>query len=311
MLTRWVNVTSERQTVRFKYFSKDDYEAIVKSQDNRKKELYKQKQKLVANSPEWKGVETELMKLELAEYYKKRLKDLEDGKIVQILHLSFCRAKEAAQKALYNFDHIKFTGLLKSYLELRILTTYFCGASEKHITDIRDTFAKTAQGLSSDVTISDCAGRERVGGTRLAEGIVPLKKDKQKELNERGAALSPIDQQLLMRKYLESGATNSIHVEFSYLDSYSIDAMARIILHEATHKYAATVDFGYEEHKSIEKLKPELAVLNADSYAYAGISVLRKRLIRYTDLQKEKPAISYGDKIALKKLEDNLEYSVK
>jgi hypothetical protein len=270
------------------------------------------------DSPERRRIETELGKLENKERYKDKLVDLEalkDGKIILVLHKCFMRAREAAQLALEAFAGVRFTGLLSSLeaapLVKSVLKTYFCEAkSKKQVEVIRDTLQKTAHGLAGAVALSDCAGRERAGGL-LAEGIVPLKKKSMAEMNEEADSLDElykkkkrgksarkaaklddqlyIDQQYLMRKYLLSGDTGSIHVEFSYIGTYSIDAMARIMLHEATHKFAATVDFGYADKDTIAKLDADKAILNADSYAYAGISFLKNKLVTPKELTSERP----------------------
>jgi hypothetical protein len=320
MLTRVLNVYSDDQVVTFKYMRKSDYADFLNTHASRRNELRERWKEVgqQGDGPERRQVEGALMKLEQQESYKAKLVDLEgrkDGKVILVLHRAVERAKQAAQLAEQAFSGVKFKGLLNSLdapnLVQQVLKVYFCGADgKKDLGVIRDTFQMTARGLAGSVSISDCAGRERAGG-QLAEGIVPMKKASQAKMDREVRSLSElyekkkrgkspkkamrldddlyVEQQYLMRKYLASGDTGSIHVEFSYIGEYSVDAIARIILHESTHKFAATADFGYADKHTIEKLKPAQAILNADSYAYAGISLLRKELVTAKALNSERP----------------------
>jgi hypothetical protein len=67
--------------------------------------------------------------------------------------------------------------------------------------------------------------------------------------------------------------------------------MARIIVHEATHRFAATGDFGCTDHDTRASLAPKQAVLNADSYAYAAMSVLRNELVTPRSFRRERAAV--------------------
>jgi hypothetical protein len=338
MLTHWMAVYCNGQTVRFKYMRKDDF---AKALNMKRFEELKEIWKTIGPLEQWQApnrtkVERELRKFEqLNSYQNKQHKDIEElkyGRGVLILYQCFRRAKEAAGLSVRAFKdlagkwpNVSKTGAIRIDhpmlpLLMQVLDEYFAQAhTGPHIEEIAATFAKTAQGLNSnDLTISDCLGRERTGPEQApAEGIVPLRKEAHNQLEEETKSLDEvyekrakklekmmgdesgskeleqqqqIDQQYLMRKYLASGETNSIHIEYSFIDKYSIDAMARIILHEATHKFAATGDFGYADRKQISKLRPDEAIRNADSFAYAGISILRNTLITPAQLNTEKPA---------------------
>jgi hypothetical protein len=322
------------QTVRFKYLSKEDFQRVYGPNLANKSQLMAQWKVVGGNSndPSYGQVSRDLGKVEHLERYRnKHLKDLEDRNCVVVLYKCYLRAREAAEKGAQFFQKLQaknLPGAKGKYSAVRgvdqagmlasfVLSEYFASADrEEYLDEIRDTFKKTAQGLGGkDITISDCAGRERVGAL-LAEGIVPLRAGSHNELEKEAQSLDDlyeqrkgkllkvfgeessdrvklqqwVDQQYLMKKYLESGDTKSIHIEYSYIDTYSIDAMARIFLHEATHKFAATADFGYATQDTIKSLRPDEAVKNADSYAYAGLAILKDAPITHRELNSEKPA---------------------
>ncbi len=210
-------------------------------------------------------------------------------------------------------------------LVFQILQEYFGGAADSaHLARIKTVLENTAQGLSSNpLVIADCAGRERdPQGAGLAEGIVPLKRESQikqdleyKQLMEKvrekrkeigqnyhgeeyARRIMQVSEELkdaemyLTQKYLAEGNSRSIHIQFSYCQTRSTDSMARAIVHEATHKFAATVDWGYADQGNLGDLKPERAINNADSYAYAAISILRNQLITPAILATETPAVN-------------------
>ena len=57
--------------------------------------------------------------------------------------------------------------------------------------------------------------------------------------------------------------------------------LARIIVHEATHKFAGTSDHAYTyEENDYEDLTMQERVFNADSYAYVIISIALNKLIK-------------------------------
>jgi hypothetical protein len=109
----------------------------------------------------------------------------------------------------------------------------------------------TATGLSKKINISDVAGR--------------------------GATLEGFGE-----GYTDSrnGAVKSIHLEFMLLGIWSEPAIARILIHEATHKFAKTKDHAYmsDETQWARMTAPE-SIQNADSYAYAALSFYARRIV--------------------------------
>lgn len=80
-----------------------------------------------------------------------------------------------------------------------------------------------------------------------------------------------------------AGTMGSIHIEFSLAANYPRSQMARIIIHEATHKFAQTQDHAYTQELVYEQLTPAQRASNADSYAYAAISLCYGTLIKDFD----------------------------
>jgi hypothetical protein len=83
---------------------------------------------------------------------------------------------------------------------------------------------------------------------------------------------------------LFSGFLNGeIHISFKYLEElrYTDEMVARIIIHEASHKYWATVDHWYSHQTAqYEKMTCDECVENADSYAWAAVSLAKQELIK-------------------------------
>jgi hypothetical protein len=71
----------------------------------------------------------------------------------------------------------------------------------------------------------------------------------------------------------------SIHIEFSYASVYPRPFLAMAIVHEATHKFADTDDHGGTDHRRYAGLSRRKRIENADSYAYAVLSLHRRQLV--------------------------------
>lgn len=144
----------------------------------------------------------------------------------------------------------------------QVLTTHFQGATDPFYLEIICTLLRlTERGISSDLNVSDIAGRDN------SEGSVNFKAGYVK-----GAPR----------------AQGSIHLAFDLTSTYSETALARIIAHEATHKFADTEDHAYmHEFTKFAAMTQAQACDNADSYAYAAISILRNRLITWQTMRDE------------------------
>ena len=64
-----------------------------------------------------------------------------------------------------------------------------------------------------------------------------------------------------------------MHVSLQLLEAYSVLSYARIIIHEATHKYLCTADEAYAHQDTYATLSLVKALNNADSYAWAAVSL--------------------------------------
>lgn len=86
---------------------------------------------------------------------------------------------------------------------------------------------------------------------------------------------------------LLSGFRNGeIHISFAKMqaDGYTADAVARVIIHEAFHKYWAALDHCYAWNLATYRgLNCEQAVDNADSFAWAAFSLDQGALIEGVD----------------------------
>lgn len=63
-----------------------------------------------------------------------------------------------------------------------------------------------------------------------------------------------------------------IHVGLSLLEAYSAISYARVIIHEATHKYLNTNDEAYAHEATYPTLALSKTLINADSFAWAAVS---------------------------------------
>lgn len=312
MFTRWVNISDGKQRVRFKYMKEKDLRRLQQAVGPRQVELSKPGKELDEREKFEKynvGIQMKMKEDGVTNLIRQKA-------VVGGLYRGFLRAKKAMNLAATAFANAKFSGLISKSAEdpviKAVLRNYFCNAGPKEIPTIVDGFKKTATGLNADITITDCAGGVVGPFGGKAEGIARLSDDAQiaqlKELKDLDAEFErkvqavvkkysgdknlstkinavnyiekPIAEQMLLRKYLLlTGDTAEIQVEFSYAQEKSVDWLARLIAHEATHKFAATADFGYAANNTITKLKTEHAILNADSYAFAAMSILRKQLV--------------------------------
>jgi hypothetical protein len=102
------------------------------------------------------------------------------------------------------------------------------------------------------------------------EGYVRLKR----EVRESGIAPKPLQDNI-------SDLYGSMHIEFALASIYPRPQMARVIVHEATHKFAGTEDMAYCLG---QVWYPQMGAFdmthNADSYTYVVLSIYCNRLIK-------------------------------
>jgi len=163
----------------------------------------------------------------------------------------------------------------------KVFTQHFKNASPS--TEDRDTvqatFRRTAAGLAGNIVVSDlftAADRFNKGGLVWgAEGQVAFDPETDdafmSELMEEGGIERKND---IMRQYLSTADTLEIYIDFGLLRTFNIKQMARVIVHEATHKFAYTGDYAYFSNSGdVSGMMASEALKNADSYAYAAISI--------------------------------------
>jgi hypothetical protein len=79
------------------------------------------------------------------------------------------------------------------------------------------------------------------------------------------------------RGYVSPTQSATIHLEFGLCGrAYSTRGIARIIIHEASHKYLNTDDVAYNYDPAYAAMTPDKALKNADSYAYTAVSIESK-----------------------------------
>jgi len=71
-----------------------------------------------------------------------------------------------------------------------------------------------------------------------------------------------------------------IHIDFGLAGrAYSARGLARIIIHEASHRYQYTDDVAYNYNRAVyENMSVDEALNNADSWAYTAVSIESKTL---------------------------------
>ena len=85
--------------------------------------------------------------------------------------------------------------------------------------------------------------------------------------------------------YANTGTSGPVHVSFELAKTYSPLQFARLIVHEASHSYRGTSDVKYAWAADYYSQSPYDMVNNADSYAYAAVSIGAKTFHDYDSLQ--------------------------
>ncbi|MGC1524116.1 MAG: hypothetical protein WA803_21430 [Steroidobacteraceae bacterium] len=90
----------------------------------------------------------------------------------------------------------------------------------------------------------------------------------------------------LIEAYAQTGTSGPVHVSFELAKTFSPLQFARLIVHEASHTFCGTTDVYYAHAKAeYYAEKPLRMITNADSYAYAAVSIASKTLHDYDSLQ--------------------------
>lgn len=222
------------------------------------------------------------------------LMDLSDPAVQNALHGSFRYAESAAVAAAEYFARRPTRFHALDRME-KIFERHF---KNKKPTDeerraAQDVFERTAAGLQGNVVISDLfAGADRFNDNRGltwgAEGQVAFDQATDDlyvaEMRKEGALTRMND---IMRQFLSTAGSLEIYLDFSLMKRINKFQMARIIVHEATHKFAFTGDYAYmHDTAKFGTLSKGEALKNADSYAYAAISVQEESALTPEKMQR-------------------------
>jgi hypothetical protein len=136
-------------------------------------------------------------------------------------------------------------------------------------------------GLSYDDHLKNAIAEvDRVNGTE-AGYVKPRRKWRDshpKENNEYITAVAAADHGLLRPKVqIDPDERGSIHLNFRLMKKINFGPLriARTIIHEASHKFANTMDHAYADETNYKSLSRNQMLINADSYAYIAICLAR------------------------------------
>ena len=111
----------------------------------------------------------------------------------------------------------------------------------------------------------DAANRDIVGGRAAAADEFEVGDEAYVMVNHKKA-----------HKHLCGFRNGEIHIDFEYLQTYSVNSVARIIIHEAAHKYLGASDYdgdGYAHSDVYQTLSLKQCLDNADSHAWTAVSL--------------------------------------
>jgi hypothetical protein len=144
--------------------------------------------------------------------------------------------------------------LRQADLTIKILEQHFGGPSPSDLTDISGVYNRIQKGLGRQLVICDSRGRRPDG--KIARGYV--------------------------KHHTETDTWGNIHLDFAVLTNVH-EAIARTIVHEASHKFGDTKDLAYASESGRYPPKPQLAKENADSYAWAALSFFLGRCVIFNN----------------------------
>jgi len=238
------------------------------------------------------------------------LMDLNQPVVQQALVKSVVYARDAANKAAEYFE--KRPGRVKSYSrQQKIFLRHFKLNNPTAIQrdEVERVLKATAKGLNGAIVISDLFaakdGQRDRGLVDGAEGQVGFNEVDDALYMQDLIAAADEERTDVTRTHLSTATDAQIYLNFGLMKFNNLAELARIIVHEATHKYAYTGDYAYYSngHQFSQMLGTE-AIKNADSYAYAAISVkesstltpekikrLGESLLSLQDLQRVVPSM--------------------
>lgn len=188
---------------------------------------------------------------------------------------------EIMRSTVWKIDRVFFFRRSESYLT-DILTDHFrmgwVGETKKdhnkYLNLVRKIMLSTSFHLNTGTYLLDIDGNHRttIGGNPI---VLPT-----------GVTMANVEGYVSNHssRMLEKGP---IHVNFELAKSYSTRGLARLIIHEATHQFSNTVDVFYNHDPQYYTMTADRAVVNADSYAYAALSIHAKQLETWQTLRND------------------------
>jgi hypothetical protein len=177
--------------------------------------------------------------------------------------------KEAIRLNMESLVDSTLLAILQTHFRLPgISTGYKLANFGADLAIITSFFTRTYHGINQPLTIADSYSAVVDGrDAEAANGYVRMK---------AGAVKNPVT-----RKFVANQLA-SIHVNFANLKQSAVSSqltVARTIIHEGTHKFCDTEDHSYRYDTSYKTLTKAQALDNADSYAYAAVSIYKKKPI--------------------------------
>jgi hypothetical protein len=157
-------------------------------------------------------------------------------------------------------------------------------ADRDHVLNV---MLNTECGLNAPITLSDVLGLYTVdlykvyrGGLDIQDAVRRLPGAFREDTAVVPEGMGPAAGYVKSKDKGARRIFKSIHIEFSLATIYPRAQMARIIVHEATHKFAGTIDVAYCcEGQYLQTSKPQ-RISNADSYTYVVLSIYGNQLIK-------------------------------
>lgn len=187
--------------------------------------------------------------------------------MTQILDKHFCLNRDT------NLSSVKVDNKLKNAKERR-----------KYLADIRKVMLSTSFHLTTGMYLLDVDAKNRmtVGDfhiDNMGAGWSETNAENKKVVSSNIEGY--VQGRSSWREKIGISSSGGIHVGFSLFDDfgYSPEQMARIIIHEATHKYYKTQDVKYCWDGQYDSQSPELMKNNADSFAFAAMSIAAQKVL--------------------------------
>lgn len=156
-------------------------------------------------------------------------------------------------------------------------------ARRKYLGEVRKVMLSTSFHLNTGMYLLDVDAKNRmtVGDFHLdnmGAGWSELNAEQKKVVSENIEGY--VQGRVGRAETIGVSSSGGIHVGFMLFDmGYTAEMMARIIIHEATHKYYKTADVKYCWEGDYDQQSPASMKNNADSFAFAAMSIAAKRMI--------------------------------